>query len=480
MAQKLLSTITICLLSGLMFSSSYGQFLKKEKIYTLDKNEYVAHEENSLGLYQNELGYVVVTADIKDFSRSYHIKGKKYGPFNRRELSKPVFNYANWGFIDSKDETSYVIYKGKELGIHETPYYPVGLKIKGDSWAYVLINQAEGTTEVVVNGKKNGPYTTLLNYHLSDNGKRWAITYSNNPNEHNILFDDGRTAGPYKEVIDFQFLEPNRWVLTAEPKDSPTKILNDGKKVKQIVVETSNGIVGTYEKELLNNANYDCDNLIARGSNYGLNIIKDQKIYYLANDEMYGPHEDLVQQVDMGKRYNRFNFVVGKDRRFYIKGEKGFSSNVEMFAVSDSRKNVAIVKRGRSGKDSLVLNDKYFKGSFDKIAYVKFAPNSEEWCLLSKSSDGYYLHFSNREKQGPYNIDDSRGVPQILLGKDSKHWAITYQDAKTKQLKLLVNGQERKEKFIGSIAVTKESDKEYFSWFSLENKTIFLNKLLLQ
>lgn len=480
MAHRFSLMVLIGLFSNFVFTSSYGQFLKKEKIYTLEKNEYVAHEENSLGLYQNELGYVVVTADIKDFSRSYHIKGKKYGPFNRRELNKPVFNYKNWGFIDSKDETSYVIYKGKELGIHETPYFPVGLKIKGDSWAYVLINQAEGTTEVIINGKKYGPYTTLLNYHLNDNGTRWAITYSTTPDKHNILFNDGKTVGPFKEVIDFQFLEPNRWVLTAEPKDSPTKILSDGSKVKQIVVQTSNGVVGTFEKRLLSNSNYDCDNLIARGANYGLNVIKDQKIYYLANDETYGPHKQLVQQVDMGKRYNRFNFVVGKDRRFYIKGEKGFSRNVEMFAVSDSRKNVAIVKRGSSGKDSLVLNDKYFKGTFDKISYVKFAPKSEEWCLLSKSKDGYYLHFSNREKQGPYNINDSRGVPQIILGKDTKHWALTYQDTKTKEIKLWVNGQERKEKFLGSIAITSEGDKEYFSWFSLEGKTIFLNKLMLQ
>ncbi len=473
---KFLSIILICS----FISNTYGQILKKEKIYTLDKNEYVAHEENSLGLYQDELGYIVVTADVKDFSRSYHIKGKKYGPFNRRELAKPVFNYDNWGFIDSKDETSYVIYTGKELGVHELPFYPVGLKIRGNSWAYVLINQAEGTTEVVINGKKRGPYLSLQNYHLSKNGKRWAIIYNNRPEEHYVVFDDGKTAGPYAEIIDFQFLEPNRWVLTAEPKDSPTKILEGGQKVKQIIVETSNGVVGTYERELLNNPNYDCDNLIARGSNYGLNIIKDQKIYYLANDELYGPHEGLVQQVDMGKSYNRFNFVVGKEKRFYIKGEKGFSRNVEMFAVSDSRKNVAIIKRGSGIKDSLVMNDKYFKGLFDKIAYVKFAPQSESWCLLSKSNNGYYLHFSNKKKQGPFNIDDSRGVPQVMLGKNCENWAMTYKDSKSNEIKLIVNGQEKKDKFIGNIAITSEADKEYFSWFSLEDKTVFLNKLLLK
>lgn len=471
-----MSIILVCF----FVSNTYGQILKKEKIYTLDKNEYVAHEENSLGLYQDELGYIVVTADVKDFSRSYHIKGKKYGPFNRRELAKPVFNYDNWGFIDSKDETSYVIYTGKELGVHELPFYPVGLKIRGNSWAYVLINQAEGTTEVVINGKKRGPYLSLQNYHLSKNGKRWAIIYNNRPEEHYVVFDNGKTVGPYAEIIDFQFLDPNRWVLTAEPKDSPTKILDGGQKVKQIIVETSNGVVGTYERELLNNPNYDCDNLIARGSNYGLNIIKDQKIYYLANDELYGPHEELVQQVDMGKSYNRFNFVVGKEKRFYIKGEKGFSRNVEMFAVSDSRRNVAIVKRGTGMKDSLVMNDKYFKGLFDKIAYVKFAPQSESWCLLSKSDGGYYLHFSNQKKQGPFNIDDSRGVPQVMLGKGCKNWAMTYKDSKNNEIKLIVNGQEKKEKFIGNIAISSEADKEYFSWFSLEDKTVFLNKLLLK
>ncbi|NJL14038.1 MAG: hypothetical protein HC913_14195 [Microscillaceae bacterium] len=151
------------------------------------------------------------------------------------------------------------------------------------------------------------------------------------------------------------------------------------------------------------------------------------------------------------------------------------------YFVSKSRKSVAVIKSAKAGRDSLYLNDKYFKGLYNRILYLKFAPESEEWALLSDNSDGSYaIHFSDGRTFGPFFFDTSQGVPGILLGKNAKNWAFYFVDAKTGKKKLLVNNDERKEDFMGDIGLVKEDGQEYFSWFSMEARTVYLNKLLLE
>ncbi len=452
------------------------EILKREKIYTLNTNEVVAYEENSLGLYQDELGYIVVTADVKQFTRSYHIKGKIYGPFDRRLVEKPVFNLDSWGFIDSKDETSYVIFNGDEIGIHKDPLYPVGLKVSRSSWAYVLIDQLEGSTRVIINGQEYGPYTSLLNYYLSDDGTRWAIVYYNEPENYYVLFNNGKKIGPFKEVINFSFLggKGNRWVLTAE-----TNTNEQG--TKQFTIITNNGEVGTYDQQLRGSTQYDYTDLIVEGENYGQTVVRDQKIFFVANDDQYGPYQSIPSEINMGKEYNKFNYIDPSNKTLHFKGDGVFSRNVDAYYVSESRKSVAVVKKASARIDSLFMNDKYFKGLYSKIEYLKFSPDSEEWCLLSDKGNGSYtLHFSDGRTFGPYSIDISGGTPPVLLGKDAKNWAFYYKDSKSGSTRILVNNQERKEDLIGDIGMVKEEGKEYFSWFSLDNKTVYLNKLLLE
>ena len=337
------------------------EILKREKIYTLSTNEVVAYEENSLGLYQDELGYIVVTADVKQFSRSYHIKGKIYGPFDRRLVEKPVFNLSTWGFIDSKDETSYVIFNGKEIGVHKDPLYPVGLKVAKKAWSYVLIDQLEGTTRVIINSKEYGPYTSLLNYYLSDDGNRWAIAYNNNPEEYYIEFNNGKKIGPYKEIYDFYFLDGrgDRWVLMAEKKDMSSKYINE-QEVGLFSVITNSGEAGTFEQTLLSNPDFNFRNMMTKGANYGLNVIKDQKVYFLGNDDLYGPYTQPVTSIDMGEDYNKFNYIDVTTRNLHFKGDGIFSLNVKDYFVSESRKSVAVIKGTGTKRDSLFMNDKYF------------------------------------------------------------------------------------------------------------------------
>jgi|GEM_PF-2621722 len=476
------------LLSGcfiLLAVSTFAQeVLKKEKIYTLTSNEVVAYEENALGLYQDEMGYIVVTADTKKFSRNYHIQGKIYGPFDRKLVEKPTFNLDTWGFIDSKGDNSYVVYNGKEIGAHVEPLFPVGLKVAHHAWAYVLVNRQKGTTDVIINGKKHGPFGSLYNYYLSDDGNRWAVIHNETPDEYFVEFHDGKKIGPYKNVVDFHFIESkhqqNRWVLLAESKkNSPIKVENQS--IERFSVVTNTGEIGVFDENWLNHPEFDFKNILTNGANYGITVIKDQKPYFLANDKLYGPYQNPVASLDLGKEYNKFNYIVPETRSLHFTGDGIFSSNVEKYFVSETRKTVAVLKKATQEKDSLFMNDKYFKGVYNKITSLKFAPESESWCVLTNDGNkNYTLHFEDKRVFGPFNIDISHGAPTVLLGKDCKNWALYYVEEGTGKNILLVNNKARSENFIGNIGIVKEKGKEYFSWFSLDDKTVFLNKLLLE
>ncbi|MCS6822216.1 MAG: hypothetical protein NZ551_10150 [Microscillaceae bacterium] len=486
MLRKFFCGFTFIFLNLCYFSVPAQEILKKEKIYTLNTNEVIAYEENSLGLSQDEFGYIVVTADVKELTRYYHIKGKIYGPFNRKEYEKPIFNMESWGFIDSRGDTSYVFYNGREIGKHLTPYYPVSLRVAKNTWAYILIDQHEGTQKLIINGKEIGNYSYLQSYQMSQDGNRWAVIYSTKPEEFYVEFNDGRKLGPYAAVLDFAFLEANeKWIMIVQQKQTPLKKVTSEAsgstvEVPQITVINTYREVGTFEKVWLKDSQYKPD-LMTRGANYGLNVIKDQKVYYLANDELYGAYTDLVTGVSMGKKYNQFNYIVKKNKELRFKGDGVFARNVDNFAVSDSRNTVAIIKKATLNKDSLIINNKYFKGIYNKIIYLKFAPNSEEWCSLNQNLDGSYsLNFSNGSTFGPFEHANIKEQPLLLLGKDCKNWALKYVNRSDNQLKLVINGKERKEEFVGDVAITQEDGEEYFSWFSLENRTVYLNKLLLK
>ncbi len=457
--------------------------LTKDKIYTLTKDEVLAHEENSLGLYQDELGYIVVTADIKKFTRNYHIQGKIYGPFDKRLVEKPVFNLESWGFIDSKDNVSMVIFNGKTIGTHTEPEMPITLKVARKTWAYVVLNTEQNNVTAIINGKKMGPYEELYNYYLSKDGKRWAIAYKNTQDEFYVEFHTGQKIGPYENILFFDFVEDvrlNRWVCLAEKKGQTPKKIN-GQEVKLFTVISQAGELGEFEEEHTNFPLFNFKKVEIRGANYGLTVVKDQKFYYLANDKLYGEYKNAPVSIDMGEEFNKFNYIVPETKNLYFQGNGLFASNVDKYYVSDSRKTITVIKKANESKDSLIVNGKYFRGVFDKIYGVKFAPNGEEFASIhQKPNAELEIRFSNGRIAEGFNANMNHDQPLLLLGKDAKHWAFKYTDAKTGKVSLWVDGKIRKEEFIGNVALVKEDGKEYFSWFSLEDKSVFLNKLLME
>lgn len=458
--------------------------LIKEKIYTLKPNEKVAYGENALGLYNEELGYIIVTAEKA--TRTYHIKGEAYGPFDRQLVEKPVFNLESWGFIDSQGDTSYVFYNGDKIGEYPAPLYPVGLKVSKDSWAYILIDQIDGSNKIVINNREYGPFN-LQSYHLSEDGNRWAVVYEESPEKNFVYFNNGLTIGPYKRIINFEFIggKGNRWVLAVEPVNVLPKEVGEV-KVPLFSIITNTGEVDTFEQILVGDDNYLYEDLVVKGDNYGQNVVKDQKIYFLANSKLYGPYNSLLENVDMGSEYNKFNYIDPATQTLHFSGDGIFARRVKSYYVSQSRKSVAVIKKATARQDSLVMNAKYPVGLFNEIVYLKFAPNSEEWALLSNNQDGTYtIHFSDKRQEGPYRIDISGGFPSILLGQDTKNWGFYYKETGTGKFRLFINGQERKENLFGEIASSEEDGQEYFSWFSLEDeaggtRTIYLNRLLFK
>lgn len=460
--------------------------IDKKKIYSLTKDEVVAQNENSLGIYQDELGYIVVTADVKKFTRNYHIGERVYGPFDRRLVEKPTFNLSSWGFIDSRGDTSLVFLNGKQLGKFLLPEYPITLKIAKNTWAYALINQTEGTNKIIVNGTAYGPYADIIDYYLSNDGKRWALAYAEKPEECYVVFSSGEKLGPYKTIHSFSFIEGtgNRWVTLVEKKDEKSTSISETKEINNFTVITHNGEVGTYQQEKIDTPEFDFKNLIQKGNNYGLNVVKDNQFYYLGNDKLYGPYKKQVESVDMGEEYNKFNYIDKTTKNLHFTGEGIFSRNVDKYYVSESRKSIAIIKHAGNQKDSLFVNDKYFKGVFNKIIALKFAPKSEEWAIISENPDkSVTLHFSNQKECGPFYADLTHSLPYIILGQSAKHWAFHFIESKTGEMNLFLDNKKyggEKINFLGTMAITKEDNKEYFSWFTLEDKSIvYLNKLVL-
>lgn len=479
----LFTIVLFCIFIFLPKKISAQEKLTKDKIYTLTQNEVLAHEENSLGLYQDELGYIVVTADVKKFTRNYHIQGKIYGPFDKRLVEKPVFNLDSWGFIDSKDSTSYVIFNGKEIGVHQEPEMPITLKVARKTWAYVVLNTQENNVTPIINGKKMGPYEELYNYYLSKDGKRWAIAYKNAQDEYYVEFHTGQKIGPFENIFFFDFVEDpkiNRWICFAEKKGQKPKNIN-GQDIKLITAISQAGELGDFEEEHTQFPLFNFKKIDVKGANYGVTVVKDQSFYYLANDKLYGKYKNAPVAIDMGEEYNKFNYIVPETKELRFQGDGVFSQNVEKYYVSDSRKTIAIIKKENEFKDLLYINAKDFKGSFDKIHSVKFAPGGEEYASLHTKPNGdMEVRFSNGKLIDGFKPNITNEQPLLLLGKNAKHWALRYIDAKTGKTMLWVDNQQRKEEFIGNVALVKEDGKEYFSWFSLEDKTVYLNKLLME
>ena len=457
---------------------------QKELIYTLKPTERVATFENTLGVYQSRLGYMVVVEDQDKNTRQYLVNQQSYGPYDRATIEPPKMNNYHWGFTDAYKDSNIVAFDGYKFNRYPSFQHTSDLRITKNLSAYTIYNETLAEHKLTVNGVKYGPYANLVDYYLSPEGTTWAIEYFENVGTHYnfyIKFSSGKVIGPFSKIHEFALMNEDAWIVVADKKDTPSKSVGD-RMVEQFHIITSRGDLGLFEKELVGQVYSPYRKLLYTKLNYGMNVIRNQQIFYMVNGELFGPYKEFVKQADLGVKPNRFNYVVGKDYTLFFRGEKSFAKHVRKFTVSDSRNSVAIVKsHPGTSIDTLTINDKYFVGVYSGIANITFVPETENFYFWIANNDGSYtLHTYVNNKvteQQSYPITPQKGkMPEVAFSPSMQHWGFVYYNGSER--KVVVDNQEYPSGLIDEVDFYEENGKEYAFWLSLDSlKDIVLNRI---
>ncbi len=483
---KILSTFlfpaTIAVIVMVVFSGNNTlkaqNQLAKETIYTLEDGEKLGSTENSMGVYGTKLGYLLVIENDKKDARKYIFNNQTYGTYNRKIIEKPQLNDYNWGFADTRGDSSLVVFNGNNEGRFGAGKHTSDLRSTKNLRAYTVYDEATAETKVVINAVEYGPYQNLVRYYLSPEEDTWAVSYyENQGNYYNffVKFSTGLKIGPFTKIHNFVLLNNEHWIVEAEKKDTPPQ---------KYLIQTHKGDLGLFDKALQGKDYASYSDLIYTNLNFGKNVIKDQKIYYMVNGELFGDglYTDFIKQVDLGAKLDRFNYVVGNDNQLIFKGEKFFTKNVTKFTISDSRNSVAIVKSQNATTDILNINEKVQVGTFGKITDIAFIPDTENFYFWTKNADNSHtLHLrigAQTANQGTYKVKpDLMGkMPSVQFTPSMRHWGFVYLSDKNEH-KVVVNKQEYDTSFINSVALFGEGREEYATWLSLDKDKIILNKI---
>jgi hypothetical protein len=480
-----------------------AQEIEKETIYTLKEGEVLATSESNLHLYLSRLGYLAVIDNQREKNRRYIINRGIYGPFERRSIAPPILTDRHWCFTDTQKDSNVVIFDGYKIYKHPAGQRTFDVRVTDYLESYIIYNERLSEYSVRVNTQLQGPFPNLIDYYLSNYGDSWAVVFFENDGnryEYYVQFSNNNVIGPFEEIHQFVFLDINQWILMAKKFNTEPIVATGIDKlsmeeteelVERYSIITDKGDLGLFERKLVGDYDYEQYNRVAYTThNYAVNVIKNQKIYYLVNGQLFGPYEDFVRQYDLGIKPDRFNYVVGAQQTLYFRGRKGFSSNVQYFKVSDSRNSVAIVKPNHdTGKDSLVINEKYYVGEFSSILNIQFIPDTEDfyfWSISETNFDSHQLHaYINGEVEYmgeyPILIDVFSGYPKVHFSPSKKHWAFVYRDLNTQEYKMVIDGIEYPAGILPQVVVYKDNNgAEYAAWLNIENNKLILNKLKFQ
>lgn len=445
----------------------FGQ--NKELVYSLQKNEQIASYENALGVYQSRLGFIFVIDDLSKNTRKYCVNKVLYENFTRKSIEQPRLTNEHWGVVDTRADSNWVMFDGYRIAKYPTTKRTFDLRITKRLYGYVVYDEPSAEYNVIVNGFTYGPYTNLLNYYLSPDGTNWAVTYYENAGSHYnyfVKFNNQQVLGPYKKIYDFALLNNNQWVIVAEAPNDKDKIY----------VANQKGEIGIFEKQL--QGQNVAVQLIYTNQNYAMNVVKNQKIYFMVNGEVFGPYDEFVKQTDLGIKPDRFNYVVGKKNTLYFR-DKPILDNVKKFTVSDSRNAIAIVLNN----DQLNLNGKINLGTFKNIEKIDFPEGKEDFYFWTKETEGeytLYAYINNAiKKLGSYKMSVQGYLPNVHFAPSEKNWGFSYINEK-QEAKIVVDGKEYTTNFINEVSLYAEGGKEYAAWLSLEGQDIMLNKIVFE
>lgn len=442
----------------------------KETVYTLQNDEQIAVYESALGVYQSRLGFAVVIENTKKNTRKYCVNKTIYETFNRKSIEHPIITNEHWGIVDTRADSNLVIFDGYRVAKYPNTKRTFDLRITKRLYGYIVYDEPSAEYNVIVNGFTYGPYVNLLNYYLSPDGTNWAVSYYENVGTHYnyyVRFNDKKLLGPYTQIHDFTLLNGNQWVLVAEKKDQEGKIY----------VAHHKGDIGFFDKKL---QTQDVEiKLVHTNQNYAMNLVKDQKIYFMVNGDLFGPYEEFVKQTDLGIKPERFNYVVGKKNTLHFK-DKPISDNVRKFTVSDSRNTIAVV----FNDDKLQINNKTNLGTFKNIEKIDFPANKEDFYFWAKESENTYALYAYIEQKvsqlGSYKFSNAiKTLPDVHFAPSEKNWGFSYLNDK-QESKIVIDGKEYDTNFINEVSLYAQEGKEYASWLSLEGKNIILNKIAFE
>ncbi|MFN3315440.1 MAG: hypothetical protein ACK40K_01415, partial [Raineya sp.] len=419
--------------------------------------------------YQSRLGFAFVIENLAKNTRKYCVNKVLYENFSRKSIEQPRLTNEHWGIVDTRADSNLVMFDGYRIAKYPKTKRTFDLRITKRLYGYVVYDEPSAEYNVIVNGFTYGPYTNLLNYYLSPDGTNWAVSYYENAGSHYnyfIKFNNQRILGPYKNIYDFVLLNNNQWVVVAEAPEDKEKIY----------VANQKGEIGLFDKQL---GETPVENkLIYTHQNYAMNVVKDQKIYFMVNGEILGPYEEFVKQTDLGIKPDRFNYVVGKKNTLYFR-DKPILDNVKKFTVSDSRNTIAIVLNN----DQLNLNGKINLGTFKNIEKIDFPDGKEDFYFWTKENETEYTLYayinSKIEKLGSYKMSLQSSLPNIHFAPSEKNWGFSYINEK-QEAKIVVDGKEYETNFINEVSLYAQEGKEYAAWLSVEGQNIILNKITFE
>ncbi|GAB4131677.1 MAG: hypothetical protein OHK0045_09450 [Raineya sp.] len=457
------------LLIALCCSEHFLKAQDKEQVYSLQKDEQIAIYESTLGVYQSRLGFVFVIDNTAKNTRKYCVNKVLYDGFSRKSIEQPRLTNEHWGIIDSRADSNLVMFDGYRVAKYPKSKRTFDLRITKRLYGYVVYDEPSAEYNVIVNGFTYGPYINLLNYYLSPDGTNWAVSYYENAGSHYnyfIKFNNQRILGPYKYIYDFALLNNNQWVVVAQAPDDKEKIY----------IANQKGDIGYFEKKL--QGQYIETKLIYTNQNYAMNVVKDQKIYFMVNGEVFGPYDDFVKQTDLGIKPDRFNYVVGKKNTLHFR-DKPILDNVKKFTVSDSRNTIAIVLNN----DQLNLNGKINLGTFKNIEKIDFPDGKEDFYFWTKENELEYTLYAyintKINKLGSYKISSESSLPNVHFAPSQKNWGFSYLNER-QEAKIVVDGKEYDTNFINEVSLYAQDGKEYAAWISLEGQSIILNKITFE
>ncbi|MDD3793973.1 MAG: hypothetical protein PHI37_04115 [Candidatus Gracilibacteria bacterium] len=427
--------------------TNYGFGYKKgEKYYfNINGNEY--------GESYDWVGNIKISLDGKNFGFVYKkdekyyfvINKKEYGPYDSYEENNFYFSSNGTKYIMSykRDGNSGVSTENKDfLGLNNLNTLKTGLDTNGFLFTYIDNNSK---SLINVNGNVNGPFESIRDEIISENGKDFGYIYDKqesskdsegnetiinttyvningtsykvdtNVESLNIMYSNentpfgfkytilkengvrenyfnvkGNKYGPFFKINNYSFLN-NSWGVSITDKEwGKDYIFLNGKSYGPYDL-------GTIENIIFSNSN----------NGYLYNYRENGKRYIVINGKKYGPY-DQIDAINFSGDGKGFSYRYELNNAWYIKLNEDdfgpyFRSDYLNYSLDGKTYNYRFEK---GGKKYFNFNGKEY-GPYDNLIDLVFSLNdSNKFGFIYKNTESYVT--INEKTHGPF--EDIKGL----------------------------------------------------------------------